>query len=175
LPPRTGPLFAFDESTTRNAWGRNLLLERNHHALTARTSDRLRISDLRGGAVTADDDDDEEEEEEVEEVEEEKDDAGSESEADVEEEGDQSEYDEESDTEETIASQTDDEDVSVAKTKQKRAKADRSPAVSVSYDEPLVASPFLNLYVSIGVMFLAKKVDLFSPTMVRIARYVLVR
>jgi hypothetical protein len=54
-------------------------------------------------------------------------------------------------------------------------KTFHSPAVSVSYDEPLVASPFLNLYVSIGVMFLAKKVDLFSLTMVRIARYVLVR
>lgn len=38
------------------------------------------------------------------------------------------------------------------------------------YDEPLVPSPMINLYASIGVMFLARKVDLFSPKVVRAAR-----
>lgn len=38
------------------------------------------------------------------------------------------------------------------------------------FDEPLVASPLMNLYASLGVMLLGRKVDLFSPTMVRIAR-----
>jgi Phosphate transport (Pho88) len=39
------------------------------------------------------------------------------------------------------------------------------------YDEPLVASPLTNLYASLGVMLLARKVDLFHPTVVRIARF----
>jgi Phosphate transport (Pho88) len=38
------------------------------------------------------------------------------------------------------------------------------------FDEPLVASPLTNLYASIGVMLLARRVDLFHPTVVRIAR-----
>lgn len=38
------------------------------------------------------------------------------------------------------------------------------------YDEPLVASPMLNLYASLAVMMLARKVDLFSPKLVKIAR-----
>lgn len=39
------------------------------------------------------------------------------------------------------------------------------------YDEPLVASPFTNLFASLGVMVLARKYDLFHPTVVRIARF----
>jgi hypothetical protein len=39
------------------------------------------------------------------------------------------------------------------------------------YDEPLVASPLTNLFVSLGVMLLARKCDLFHPTVVRIARF----
>jgi hypothetical protein len=38
------------------------------------------------------------------------------------------------------------------------------------YDEPLVASPMTNLFATFGVMMLANRVDLFSPTVVRIAR-----
>lgn len=38
------------------------------------------------------------------------------------------------------------------------------------YDEPLMASPMANLYASLGVMLLARRVDLFSPMVVRIAR-----
>jgi hypothetical protein len=171
-PTRIGGHHSFQIGSAHDAWGRTLLLQERNCALTARTSARRRTSDLRGGAAVADDDEEEEEEEE-----EDEEDAGGESEADGEEEGDQSEYDDESDDEETAASEAEveEEEVAVAKKKPKRAKADRAAAaaLSVSYDEPLVASPFLNLYVSIGVMFLAKKVDLFSPTMVRIARYVL--
>ncbi|GAX23664.1 hypothetical protein FisN_12Hh238 [Fistulifera solaris] len=42
------------------------------------------------------------------------------------------------------------------------------------YDEPLVPSPMLNLYASIGVMLLARKVDLFSPMVVKLARFAFV-
>jgi len=44
---------------------------------------------------------------------------------------------------------------------------------AAEYDEPLVASPLTNLYASLGVMLLARRVDLFSPKVVRIARYYL--
>ncbi|GAX15065.1 hypothetical protein FisN_12Lh238 [Fistulifera solaris] len=42
------------------------------------------------------------------------------------------------------------------------------------YDEPLVPSPMLNFYASIGVMLLARKVDLFSPTVVKLTRFAFV-
>jgi hypothetical protein len=42
------------------------------------------------------------------------------------------------------------------------------------YDEPLVASPMLNLYASLGVMLLGRRIDLFSPTVVRIARFLFI-
>jgi len=38
------------------------------------------------------------------------------------------------------------------------------------YDEPLLASPMTNLYVSLGVMLLARRINLFSPKIVRLAR-----
>jgi hypothetical protein len=38
------------------------------------------------------------------------------------------------------------------------------------YDEPLVASPMINLYASFGVMMLARRIDLFNPIVVRVAR-----
>ena len=39
------------------------------------------------------------------------------------------------------------------------------------FDEPFVVSPMSNLYASLGVMLLARKVDLFNPVIVRIARF----
>jgi len=39
------------------------------------------------------------------------------------------------------------------------------------YDEPLVASPFSSMMASLGVMLLARKVNLFSPTFVKFARF----
>jgi hypothetical protein len=42
------------------------------------------------------------------------------------------------------------------------------------YDEPLVPSPMLNFYASIGVMLLARKVDLFSPIVVKLTRFAFV-
>jgi Phosphate transport (Pho88) len=42
------------------------------------------------------------------------------------------------------------------------------------YDDPYFASPMSSLYASLGVMLLSRKVDLFHPTMVRIARFVFI-
>jgi Phosphate transport (Pho88) len=42
------------------------------------------------------------------------------------------------------------------------------------YDEPYFASPMSSLYASLGVMLLARKVDLFHPAMVRIARFIFI-
>jgi len=66
--------------------------------------------------------------------------------------------DEEDEEYDSTDDEPEDEDVSVL------AKAEGE------YDEPLVPSSMMNLYASIGVMFLGRKYDLFSPTMVRIAR-----
>ena len=38
------------------------------------------------------------------------------------------------------------------------------------YDEPLVVPAMLQLYATFGVMMLSKRIDLFSPTVVRVAR-----
>jgi cytoskeletal protein RodZ len=98
---------------------------------------------------------------------------------DEDEEENESEYDDESDDESTEVEDPSEVAIVATGTKSKRKKAasksfhDSEIAAAVGeYDAPLVASPFLNLYVSLGVMFLAKKVDLLSPVMVRIARYV---
>jgi hypothetical protein len=104
-------------------------------------------------------------------------------EQDDEEDSDDSEYDEESDEESAESDEQTNEEVEEeveekegkvsTKSKAKKKKATRIvDGAAVEYDEPLVASPFLNLYVSLGIMFLAKKVNLLSPLMVRIARYV---
>jgi len=39
------------------------------------------------------------------------------------------------------------------------------------FDEPLVASPLSNLYASLAVMLLSRKIDIFHPTVVKIARF----
>ncbi|CAB9514800.1 ribonuclease T2 activity [Seminavis robusta] len=42
---------------------------------------------------------------------------------------------------------------------------------SGEFDEPLVASPMLGLYATFGVMALSKKISLYDPTVVRVARF----
>jgi hypothetical protein len=44
----------------------------------------------------------------------------------------------------------------------------------VEYDEPFVPSSWTNLYVSFGVMMLAKRIDLYNPKIVRVARFAFV-
>lgn len=43
---------------------------------------------------------------------------------------------------------------------------------SSGYDEPLVQPAMLQLYATFGVMMLSKRLDLYSPIVVRVARYV---
>jgi hypothetical protein len=69
-------------------------------------------------------------------------------------EGEESEYDYEDEEDEV----GDVEDVQIEVSVQK-------------FDDPFVPSPFTNLYVSIGVMLLARRIDLFHPTVVKIARF----
>ena len=135
-----------------------------------RTSSRTLLSpvrDLRGGAVENENDaDDDASEEEESEYDDEVSDGEEEGTAVEEEEEENDDEEEESDAEEgtTESSAT----TTSTRTKTKKSAAARRGA----YDKPLVASPLLNLYASLAIMLLSKKVDLMSPVMVRIARYV---
>jgi hypothetical protein len=85
---------------------------------------------------------------------------------DEEDEYDEEEYDDEYDAEEEEEEMED-----------KEEDEDETGGIQIElnvekYDEPLAASPMLNLFATFGVMLLAQRVDLFSPTVVRIARYV---
>lgn len=54
-----------------------------------------------------------------------------------------------------------------------REKEDAGTQVGESaYDEPYFASPMLQLYTTFGFMLISRKLDLFQPKVVRIARYV---
>jgi hypothetical protein len=146
----------------------SLLARRN--AGWAATGSRIHDFPRGGGSQDAAEEDDD-------------DDADGGGEKDAEEEANESEDEEESDEESSDADEEESEDVEedqdegeegavATKTKAKKKVAEIADGAVAGYDEPLVASPFLNLYVSLGVMFLAKKVNLLSPLMVRIARYV---
>lgn len=76
-----------------------------------------------------------------------------------EEQHDQYDYDQEYDEEEY----DDEEEEDVASQVQIEVNVEK-------YDEPLVQSSMNNLMVSLGVMVLAKRVDLFSPRVVKLAR-----
>ena len=123
---------------------------------------------LRGGAKVKDDedvDDDEEDESDDEDEEE----AGEESEEEADQE--EAEYDEE---EEGAYDDEEEEEESVGVSD---AEEDDDGGIQIDvqvekYDDPLVPSPFTNLFATFGVMMLSRKVDLFHPTVVRIARYV---
>lgn len=110
----------------------------------------------RGGLLIQDDDESDDDEEEGEEYDE----------YETGDEGD--EYDEEEEEEDAV--------VATAGSEKKAAKAKKQKGSAVladaEYDEPLVASPLTNMYASIAVILLGRKVDLMSPTVVRIARCV---
>jgi Phosphate transport (Pho88) len=71
--------------------------------------------------------------------------------------GEYDEYDDESE-DESISTAIDADDVQI------EVKVEK-------FDEPLVASPMTNLYASLAVMLLSRKIDLFHPTVVKIARF----
>ena len=136
-----------------------------------RTSSRTLLSpvrDLRGGAVENENDaDDDASEEEESEYDDEVSDGEEEGTA-VEEEEEENDDDEEEESDAEEGTTESSATTTSTRTKTKKSASARRGA----YDKPLVASPLLNLYASLAIMLLSKKVDLMSPVMVRIARYV---
>ena len=137
-------------------WGLVTKAEVNLCSSSSSSSSSSRSSDviqrLRAGAT---DDDEEEEEEDDDEEEEEED----EDEVEVEEEEDEEEEEEE----------TDDEEEETSELIEAAATEDDDAA---EYDAMLIPSPSLQMYSVIGVMLLARKLDMFSPTVVKAGRYV---
>ena len=126
--------------------------------LTDRSSIFLLGDRLRGGSEEATatvTEEDSEEEDESEEAEAEGEEDEEEEEEEEEEEDTEDEYDESEEEEE--------------ETQYSSAEIEEA---SSEYDEPLVANPMTQLYATFGVMMLAKRVDLYNPTIVRLARYV---
>jgi hypothetical protein len=77
---------------------------------------------------------------------------------------DEYDYDDEDEEEEEEVEEYDEEDETEDDGVQIEVQVEK-------YDEPLIASPLTNLFVSLGVMLLAKRVDLFNPKIVKIARF----
>jgi hypothetical protein len=109
-------------------------------SLTRRKLDPVLYS-LRGGATLVSDDEDTEDEQE-----------------DDEEEDEDNEMDEEEENDEEEETQT------------TSTTALSQTAETTQYDEMLVMSPMTSMFATFGVMMLARKVDLFHPTVVRLAR-----
>jgi hypothetical protein len=105
---------------------------------------------LRGGAVEESDGEDDYDEEEYDEYDEET-------------EGEQSE-DAEEDEDEAEESDVEEEDENNEEGEiATKAKIEK-------YDDPLFPSPLMGLYSTMGIMMLSRRVDLFHPTVVKIAR-----
>lgn len=122
--------------------------------LTPATSSLLLLGDhLRGGSAATKDSEDDTDESEAEEDDEDN-------------EEEESEAEEEGDTEDEYDSEEEEEEEEVA------TKAGKEIEETASeFDEPLVANPMTQLYATFGVMMLAKRVDLYNPTLVKIARF----
>ena len=71
--------------------------------------------------------------------------------------GEYDDYDDESE-DESISTAIDADDVQI------EVKVEK-------FDEPLVASPMTNLYASLAVMLLSRKIDIFNPTVVKLVRF----
>jgi hypothetical protein len=84
---------------------------------------------------------------------------------------DDEEYDSDEEEEEDVDEEEDEDE----EEEEEEAQEDDTSGVQIEvkvekYDDPLVAPAMANLFASLGVMLLGKKVDLFSPTIVRIGR-----
>lgn len=78
--------------------------------------------------------------------------------------------DEEYDSEEESEGEEEEEEQAEAEDEQDESGGVQIEMNVEKYDDPLFPSPMSSLYCSLGVMFLARKVDLFNPTMVKLAR-----
>jgi len=72
---------------------------------------------------------------------------------------DEEEYDSEEEDDDVVTDDEEDADEEQIETKVE------------TFEDPLFPSPVMNLYCTFGVMYLGRKVDLLSPTMVRVARF----
>uniref|UniRef100_A0A7S4VV48 Uncharacterized protein n=3 Tax=Ditylum brightwellii TaxID=49249 RepID=A0A7S4VV48_9STRA len=131
-------------------------------------NDQLLIS-LRGGSSdTEDEETDSEEYDSEEESEEEEEEEQSDEEESVVEESDydsdESEYDDEYDEEEDEEAES-----SLAKSVKSKAKGSGE-----DFDEPLVPSSMQSMSMTIGIMVACRRIDLFDPKVVRIARFVFI-
>lgn len=80
---------------------------------------------------------------------------------------DEQEEDEDEDESEEVEDEYDDEE-------EEHYEADVDSEEVAEFDEPLVASPMLQLYATFGVMILSKKIDLFNPTVVMACRFLFI-
>ena len=142
-PPRT---TSTGTDSDRNPFSRWALLATYHRDRPNHWSAAKRIATLsRGGSSSLEEED-----------------------ADTEDEYDEyDQYDdeeEENDDDETDVEEEDDDTTEIADGVQIEVNVEK-------FDEPLVASPLSNLYTSLAVMLLSRKIDIFHPTVVKIARF----
>lgn len=109
------------------------------------------LKTLRAGASDSEDEDSDEEEDDEEDEEE-----------------TDSDEEEDSDEEDSEEEESEDEDEVQA---DEPSVVEESTSVS-EYDDMLVPSPSTQLYSVIGVMLMARRLDMFSPTVVMVGRYV---
>ena len=81
-----------------------------------------------------------------------------------------SEDESESEEEDEWSSEEEDEDEDGAVVTGSISSSSKNGDALIEYDEVLVQSPFENVGTTIAVMFLAKRVDLSNPKVVRVAR-----
>eukprot|EP00977_Amphora_coffeiformis_P007754 scaffold1695_cov167-Amphora_coffeaeformis.AAC.24 len=91
------------------------------------------------------------------------------SDADDESESDQEE-EEENEYDDIDEEETDDEDE--AESDDEQDKPATIAKKDTNYVDPLFPSPMMSLYSTVGIMLLSRKVDLFHPTVVKVARCV---
>ena len=123
----------------------------------------------RGGASSDSDSEDEDEDTTDDDIEAESDNETAEASTTVEDDGSDSEVNSDEEEEEMEA---DDEYDDMDEDEEEEESADgvQIDMAVQKYDDPLFPSPFANLYVTFGVMFLARKLDLKSPKAAIIAR-----
>ena len=79
---------------------------------------------------------------------------------------DESESDEEDEYDDTDDEEDDEEESDV-----EQDEAAPIAKKNIIYVDPLFPSPMMSLYSTVGIMLLSRKVDLFHPTVVKVARY----
>ena len=125
---------------------------------------RTTMLSVRGGAKD-EEDDEEEDDDDVESEETEDDEEEEEDETEDESSDDVDYYDDETEEEE--------EDTLTSQLKKKSTSVDsKNEKASEDFVEPYFVSPSIQMYVTFGSILLSRKIDMFNPKVVRLARYV---